>query len=131
MSENLAYFAGLFDGEGSASVILHKRKAYYALVQITMLDNPVIVEMAQALGGNVNYHHAKSGKKTVRAIWNGQSCGPMLRALRPYLRVKADRADAVLSFLELKTSASSKNLPELFEPFRQRLITLNRGKCHL
>lgn len=94
------YFAGLFDGEGSFSIINHHRTGkFYPLIQITMLDNDMLRELIPMFGGRVNYHHANSGKRTIRGVWNGSKAEVLLAAIGPHLRVKHQQAAILMEYL--------------------------------
>jgi hypothetical protein len=97
-----AWFAGMFDGEGSIVQTQRKRTPEGSFrIQIT---NTVIevLEQAEKFTGvgrvNVQYRKNQNPRHSVAYTWT-VAAGPaleILRQIRPWLIVKAERADAVL-----------------------------------
>ena len=101
---DLAYIAGLVDGEGYVGIKKEKTDYispyYHANLQVAMTNEDAVKFMAQTLGAKVY----------VRRRWNGKtlyicqlSCGKAVRALKlllPYLRVKKCNTEIILKLRE-------------------------------
>ena len=105
---DLAYFAGLIDGEGYIGIKKSKpakdsvSPKFDARIQVRMVDEPAIKFLAETLGGN--YYKEKPSVANGRPLFcyqaGGRKCENILRVVRPYLRVKAKNAETVLQFRE-------------------------------
>jgi len=102
---DLAYLAGLIDGEGYIGIKKSRpgsggrvSPSYHARIQVRMVDEPAIAFLAATLGGNY-YKESPSAAKG-RPLYcfsaSDRKAEHILRTVRPYLRVKAQNADAVL-----------------------------------
>jgi hypothetical protein len=109
---DLAYIAGLFDGE---SCIRIKRTAagkredmvspqYRAMIHIHMVDEAAIRFISETLGGNYYREkpHCNRGRPLYRWQAGDAAAERILRALLPYLRVKRASAENVLALRDLK-----------------------------
>lgn len=97
---DVAYIAGLIDGEGSIYVMKHRDKTFYPAVSICMTHSGVLVWLAEKLGLSM------SEVPRTPAGWRDQYsvrihgaravllCGRML----PYLKVKRLQAELVQAF---------------------------------
>jgi hypothetical protein len=114
---DLAYCAGLVDGEGCIRV--NRAKAYrcqdrvtpgyQARVQIRMVDEGAIRFFAETLGGW--YFHEKAHTAQGRPLFcymaSGRAAETILRALLPYLRVKREAAENALALRDLQATVRS------------------------
>jgi hypothetical protein len=115
MSESeAAYLAGIIDGEGwvslgsqrDARTSFGKNRYYYVLIGVTNTHKPLLewvvetTKRGRVAEGTTDSH---LGKKR-RWSWTcrGWSAADVLRAVRPYLIVKADRADIALEFADAR-----------------------------
>jgi hypothetical protein len=106
----LAWMAGFLDGEGCVTIsskagsIRHKKKTPWLSPYVTVSNrNRGVLELFKACFGG--YIVSMQRKKTHHSpCWAYMACNTkateMLKALRPYLRVKAMHADTVLRFSE-------------------------------
>lgn len=107
-STEAAYFAGILDGEGS--VMLQQRNEAVALcVAIYNTDKPLFdwIEKTVAVG-SIHLVRAKTLKHKASFFWQtgGELAANILKQIRPYLVIKASRADFAIEFAEqLKTPA--------------------------
>lgn len=102
----LAYVAGIIDGEGCIQIRPHKprgasrTRVYQVLVSITNGNEKLIKWLHKSLGGNL-YEHRKS-YGTVHRMWqinlSTSHAVNMLRAIRPYLIAKAAQCDIAIAF---------------------------------
>jgi hypothetical protein len=99
----LAYFAGLFDGEGHVG--LHLRSVDNGIdttLVITNTHRNVFLPLLPEFGGAI-----KTRQKTAshhRQVYHWQACGMnaerFARAIRPYSIIKAEEIDFYLSFCQ-------------------------------
>lgn len=111
---DLAYIAGLVDGEGyigikkSRAYKCQKRvtPGYHARISIRMVDEAAIRFLAETLGGwyyRENAHVAK-GRPLFCYQATDLRAESILRALLPYLRVKREVAETVLRLRALQAN---------------------------
>jgi LAGLIDADG endonuclease len=131
---DIAYIAGLFDGEGSINIFRKKNKSgsfsYYLEITITNTDFPVLSWLQSVLGGRVDKtsNIKLQGSRPLRR-WRA-SCRDahrILLTLLPYLRVKKTQAELAIEFqstvaLKVKGQKSSLDEITLLELYRTRLI---------
>ena len=109
----LSYAAGFFDGEGHICISYRKAnenassKSKYAkfhlIIQATQTSNEVIHWLADRFGGRARYQYCKRSyddKMYSRWAWECSTAraGAFLKAVRPYLVVKAEQADIAIAF---------------------------------
>lgn len=143
----LAYAAGLFDGEGSVAITCSKSssmsgKRYHALVlRVTSTDSRVIDWLLEHFGGNACIQKTPAEHKDA-FNWQSRAMHAefFLRAIRPYLIIKAAQADLGLMLRETRQVSGGARpdgrvgspalvTPELFayrEGLRQQVMALNR-----
>lgn len=116
--EELAYMAGLFDGEGCvhiARIHTKKRNLTYQLVcKISMYSLPTLEIFKDSFGGSIRREltdekHNKYGLLHSWAIW-GNSSISFLGQLMPYLRIKKAEANLAIEFQSKKAIGASKGL---------------------
>lgn len=99
--DELPYIAGLFDGEGSIFVASRSssHNTLQLRVSISMVQEEGIVLVSTMFGGGVNCYE-KTGNRRRQWHWSlsGTGAKDFLRILRPWLRVKAEEADAALDY---------------------------------
>lgn len=110
----LAYLAGIVDGEGYIGIKRSKAYAcqgrntpgYHARIQVRMVTEEAIRLIAETLGGWYYREpaHAARGRPLFCYQVSDAKAEAALRALRPFLRVKAASADTVLALRELQRS---------------------------
>ena len=117
MTENeLAYAAGLFDGEGCIGI--YKRKMadckvgyHYALqVRINMADNIILAWLHLHFGGSLIHDKPrKSNWKSMTswALW-ANGAVKFLKLILPYLKLKKEQAKIAIEFQEAKTAGLGK-----------------------
>lgn len=104
----LAYAAGLFDGEGSISIVCPKQPGYTRgvghrlMVRLVSVDRVLPEWMNDHFGGALidNRRQKLVGRSRPSFSWqiNSYHAEIFLRAVRPYLLLKAERADVALDF---------------------------------
>ena len=106
--ENLAYLAGLFDGEGTIS--LGRGGSTMSLrVAVEMTERAPIEDFANAFGGIVHELSKRDSARYAIYRWDlvGAKAKPPLEALEPYLRVKKHQAQVGLEFLRWRGEGHS------------------------
>lgn len=88
---DVAYLAGLFDGEGCISVNTHKKTGYGSLQCLMTMTNQYLINLLQLqFGGSVN--KLKRRKETWRDqyLWciHAKTAVDFLELLMPYLKIK-------------------------------------------
>ncbi len=122
--QEVAYLAGLFDGEGSVSVNMYSQKPNYAgslKVGISMTTPEPLRLCQRIFGGKVRLEKYRNHwKPCSRWRLHGDRAETFLRAVEPYLIVKKDKAALALSFRALGRgySAKKRELAELISPHR-------------
>lgn len=98
-----AWLAGVFDGEGTVSIAQRQRADRRPTYRLSICNTclPLIERIVDATGIDQVYRHARHNKKH-RDVFVWQVGGPdalsLLRQMRPWLIVKAERADAAFEW---------------------------------
>lgn len=130
----LAYLAGLFDGEGSVSIALLKGKRrqqpMHALsVQMAICDAAAVARLHRAFSGDLRKERKRKGHHQTSWRWRvqGKRAVNALKALLPYLSIKLPQALLGIEFYETKTRYHRTPEHEIFrrESYRQRMWALN------
>lgn len=124
---DLAYIAGLIDGEGSIHVA-KARDCLYPQVVVAMTDRGVIDWLAERLGaGNVQLHNSANLRRhpTYRKQWRvmvtGRRAHLLCQRLLPFLKVKHPQAELVLTFPVDARAGAAQRLDPAISEMRQRL----------
>ena len=114
--EELAYMAGLFDGEGCIHIArIHTKKrslAYQLVCKVSMYNLPVLEMLKECFGGSIRREskdelHNKYGLLHSWAIW-GSSSIAFLKQLMPYLRIKETQANLAIEFQSKKAVGAKR-----------------------
>jgi hypothetical protein len=108
---DLAYFAGLFDGEGCISAALLKDMSCRIQIRITMTDRPTIEWVGNTFGGYISNLKKKAGCKPAyewRAL--NQRAGFILKSALPFLKLKKEKAIKFIELTELIHSQTEARL---------------------
>lgn len=104
--QDLAYFAGLFDGEGYVIARVSQRQTAVGL-SVTNTNRAVLEWIKQRFGGRI-YERSNKNKKHSR-IWQWQLTGkktlPLLKALEPLLKIKGNEVRVAIQMLEYSKPA--------------------------
>lgn len=97
----LAYIAGLIDGEGHIGSPAG-RKMFS--VSIANIYTPLMTWLVETMGGGYSTSKDPRAREPCHlwVIYATRNVAALLRAVRPYLIIKADRADEVLALMEQK-----------------------------
>ena len=101
---DLAYAAGIIDGEGYIGIGVHHRPHHRLSVTVGMTDSLVPTWLWITFGGSLNeYQRHHVGW---RSIWVWRICdrqaGEFLPQILPYLKVKREHAKLAIQFQKLK-----------------------------
>ncbi len=130
----LAYCAGIIDGEGSISITLRGgrgrwRPMHSLVCSVAMTSSEAIGLLENMFGGMVRVAMAKSQKHKNQWIWSisadrAEAC---LSKILPFLRVKRRQADLGLDFHRSKRRFKVLPPEEIAkrESFRQKMHALN------
>ncbi len=115
---DLAYMAGIFDGEGSLSITKSKRlkcwnASYNVRASVQMCNAYIPNLFRMAFGGAICYQPPNG---THRATWRWhletRNIIAFLEALLPYLHLKRDEAELAIQFqMQKKTKRTSQGNP--------------------
>lgn len=114
--KDLAYFAGLFDGEGCIHIRKTRTKTLkptYALVcKISMCSFYLLNDIQGLFGGSLIQERPHKYSNRYNKLWTWTaSCriaGRFLLILRPFLRLKGAEADLALEFQGGKVGGAHK-----------------------
>lgn len=98
--EDCAYLAGLFDGEGSVTILMRTDKSYTRFecwCRISNTNRKLLISLYDNLGGNIDCSGRGRRHYGDKVVWdwrlNGTECVPFLMAIRPYLILKCVDVD--------------------------------------
>lgn len=111
MDTELAYVAGLIDGEGCVHLDVPKG-TYLARVSVGMTEPalPLLISLRQTWGGTL-YQQRKASERWAAAwTWHmtGDRASALLLAIRPFLRLKGAQADAALRVEQIRSELVSR-----------------------
>lgn len=114
MSEELAYLAGLVDGEGYIGIAKNKSTrhhcgyGYTPMVKVAATDRRMVEYFdGRFAGGFIEHRIYKSDRWKDSYCWsirNWKLVSQVLGDLRPYLRIKTEQADTVLKLVQQATN---------------------------
>ena len=124
---DLAYIAGLVDGEGYVGIKKMPPKkdrvssGYHARIQVRMVDEPAIEFLSSTLGGSYYREkpHAKNGRPLYCYSASDAKAEHVLKRILPYLRIKRTNANAVLELRALQATGRKHRTKEVGHRFLQ------------
>ena len=107
---DLAYAAGIIDGEGCIQIIKGRKSKYgvhyhYTLViRVAMADPEPILWLKQTFGGGLSYIKSYKTREKGMYRWSigARKAKDFLNFISPYLKAKQGQADIALEFQSLK-----------------------------
>ena len=111
----LAYIAGIIDGEGTISIAKQREgKGYQARVTVGMTFFDIPLWIHAVFGGSVYIRKFKTNKQKDACIvtLTGSSARRILTELYPYLILKKPQADVAFKFWEISDRKGSYMNPE-------------------
>lgn len=130
---DLAYCAGLIDGEGciSAAPIPRCPASYSVTLTVGMCDREGLDLLVAVFGGEVRADRklTSTGKTLYRWSLSCRKAAAALRLLEPYLRVKRARAVWAIALAETAKQGADRVVPltEAETAYRRSLATLIRS----
>lgn len=138
---DLAYMAGLFDGEGCVSIAKHSSNRYYNIACYLIMANEYLPQLFQfRFGGRVSRKYNHPNKPEWRPYWrwaiSSQQAYRFLKTIYPYLILKKPQAEVAFKFIEEHTYQTGRHkLTEeqiaLKEVDAMLMSSLNRGKKYI
>ncbi len=136
---DLAYFAGIFDGEGTVTLAKtqisspKQRLTYQVRVQVVSTDEWLCQSLRFSFGGTVISHRVTEGNHKPAWRWLGTRlvAKKFMLAILPYSKLKRQRMDLALKFLSHKTAGGYKTQEyiDIEQDFKTLMLTMNkRGK---
>jgi len=125
---DLAYTAGIMDGEGSIGIARHKSKSCkrgYTLelsVQVTSSDEWLCQWLKFAFGGSLSHSINNAGNPMWHWIIVARKASEFLKAISPYLRLKRPQAEIAIQFQDAKRHRQSKTDEEAAIEEAQRIV---------
>lgn len=100
---DLAYIAGIIDGDGCIFTNLHRSTKHYEVgISIQMIDEAPIHFIYSLFGGNISsYIETDNGRTVYRLQFKNYKAEPLLQAIKPYLLIKKSRAEIAIRMLNL------------------------------
>jgi hypothetical protein len=140
--KDLAYFAGIIDGEGCFCLHNHGTHRFGAQLQVGNTDPRLLEWIQSRFGGSVNMERRtnKAHKPVWRWIAHVDNLTELITAILPFLIVKRDQADLMLAYRrtlapKISTGRSTTKTPESVKRERSQihlqLSTLNRRGTRL
>jgi hypothetical protein len=128
---DLAYVAGLFDGEGCVSIRRYFKsnnksrkpcEMYTLWVQVTNADPRLVYPLKDQFNGSVHVTKHKSPNQRDTHVWicTSRNALEFLKAIRPWLIAKADQADIAIAFQEAKFRHGGSGKTRVTEEYRDR-----------
>jgi len=102
---DLAYIAGIIDGEGCIRAQIWESKnklaRYNTIVTVEMVDKTPLQFIQNLFGGRINKHTSKISERKLRWRWQvtGKEAEQLLVAVKPYLLTKKAQAEIGLRVL--------------------------------
>ena len=110
---DLAYIAGIVDGEGSISISRYggKRNSSYCRLTVTNTSEWLIRWLQFSLGGSVSVYKRKEESHKIAYNWylNEHLTLDALKLILPYLRIKRPQAEIAIQFLEGRFRGKHRN----------------------
>lgn len=122
--EQLAYLAGIIDGEGCFYIGRVKQGKYgngyqwHAMIKVTNCEESLIIWLENTFGGAKDSRYRwTSKKKFTRPVYNWQATGPMLDYINlvvyPYLIIKKRQAEVMAKYRYTCQNIGSNRLDDL------------------
>lgn len=106
--EDLAYFAGIVDGDGCISITKDMQRVargghptYGLSLSVSNTNKDVLYDLSREFGGSVRLNARPTPVHQTIHLWTlfSDRAAEAIRALRPYLRIKAEQAWLALEFM--------------------------------
>ncbi len=136
MSEELAYFAGLFDGEGCVN-FTKCRAGHIIRISVTNTNIEIIKHLQNRFGGHIQLLSLRKDNWKQGFSWNiaNSRAIEFLKSIRPWLRIKDAQADLAVVWAEHRPGKGkyqvekSQAWKEAVTLLREEMAFLNKKGC--
>ena len=136
--EQLAYLAGIIDGEGCFYIGLVKHGKYgngyqwHSLLKVSSCDLILIEWLEQHFGGKTESRHRYTSKKkferpTYGWIIRGEMLDHFLPLLYPYFTIKKKHCEVMMEYRKTSANIGSQRLPAEVYDIRHKLMVQMRS----
>ncbi len=131
---DLAYTAGIVDGEGSIGIARHKSKSCkrgYTLelcVQVTSSDEWLCTWLKFAFGSSLSHSVNNAGNPMWHWILGARKASEFLKLILPYLKLKRPQAELAILFQDAKRYSGHKTDEQWSIEEAQRILLQNMHK---
>jgi hypothetical protein len=131
LQTDLAYLAGLIDGEGTISCSVHKnKKGFLALHKQLSIFNTNIVLMSwitSRFSGTVHSRiRSEKWKEEHQVKWSATEASVILELVLPYLVIKREQAEIFIALHKTKSNSVSIETHEYRQRLCDRIQELNK-----
>lgn len=126
MNDKISYFAGLFEGEGSA-FIQHAAGKYVNIMDVGMYDKPPLLFLRNNFGGCLSKSTNSYGRVLHKWRLTGKKASELAEQVMPYIRATKKRKalECVIAFAET-IGYPGKYVPEPVKSLRAEIY----ARCH-
>jgi hypothetical protein len=127
----MAYAAGILDGDGSFSLLLHRsttkttwRSFYHPCIQLSNAFKGMSEFLHEKFGGSLRVKKPQLEHHKILYVWSLRSrdgCTKMIEKVMPYLKLKMGQANLMLDFFEVDHFDQHEG-----EKFNLKMKNLNR-----
>ncbi len=106
----MAYAAGILDGDGSFSLLLHRsttkntwRSFYHPCIQLSNAYKGMSEFLHEKFGGSLRIKKPQQDHHKILYVWSLRSregCKKLIQKVLPYLKLKKDQANLMVNFLD-------------------------------
>lgn len=133
---NLAYTAGIIDGEGSIGIAKHKSKSckrgyvFELSVQVSSSDEWLCQWLKFGFGGSISHSVNKTGNPMWHWIIAARKASDFLKLILPYLKLKQPQAEIAVRFQDSKKHVCIKSDEQMAIEEAQRIMLqdMHRGR---
>jgi len=104
ITNDVAYIAGFFDGEGCVRIKKSNQggNSYYVWVAITNSNKEILDYVAEIFGGSVRRAEKRVNKWIYHFLITSSEATDMLKTMLGFLREKKEQAELAIQFHEMK-----------------------------
>ena len=128
---DLAYTAGIMDGEGSIGIAKHKSRScrigytFELYVQVTSSDEWLCQWLRFGYGGSLSHSTNNAGNPMWHWIIASRKAGEYLKLICPFLKLKKPQAELAIQFQDAKKHSGHKTDKQWAVEEAQRILLQN------
>lgn len=128
MTQNIAYLAGIIDGEGCISIRKWQQRNKYWIYSLTLdvgNTNRILTDwLSDNFGGTVILFHSKNPRHNDRYCWrlSQGKAGIIIKKVLPYLLIKKEQAVLALEYRKTFLKGNTAGLPSKIVLQRDKMI---------